>query len=187
MFPPDVDDPRWSILAFFFLPEDAIEKRSKRDQVPYDVWARQKLFILTPGNVIDYDFIRAKVNEVAGEYEIKEIAYDPYNAQQVVTQLMGDGFTMVPIRQGFLTLNAPTKRLIELMLTEQLAHGGNPVLRWMASNTILATDAAGNIKPDKALSRAKIDGISATVTALARVIVTPEDAGDFISPVVRSV
>jgi phage terminase large subunit-like protein len=187
LFPPFEDDLRWSILPFFFLPREAIEKRSRRDRVPYDVWARQKLFILTNGDVIDYDFIRAKVNEVAGEFEIQEIAYDPYNAQQLVTQLTGDGFTMVPIRQGFLSLNAPTKRLMELVLTRKFAHGGNPVLRWMASNVIVSLDAAGCIKPDKTLCREKIDGIAATITALARAIVAPEEIGDFISPVVRSV
>ncbi|UWZ84643.1 terminase large subunit [Occallatibacter riparius] len=186
LFPPAPDDPLWRVLPWFFLPKEAIEKRAKKDQVPYDVWERQGLFTLTEGDVIDYDFIRAKVNEVAGEYEIQEIAYDPYNAQQIVTQLTGDGFTMVPIRQGFLTLNAPTKRLMELVLTHLFAHGGNAVLRWMASNVIVSTDAAGSIKPDKSLIREKIDGIVAIITALARAIVAPEDDG-YISPVVRSV
>jgi phage terminase large subunit-like protein len=187
LFPPTEEDPLWRVLVFFFLPKEAIEKRSKKDRVPYDVWERQGLFILTEGSVIDYDFIRAKVNELAAEYEIQEIAYDPYNAQQIVTQLTGDGFTMVPIRQGFLSLNAPTKRLLELVLTDKLAHGGNPVLRWMASNVIISTDAAGCIKPDKGISREKIDGIAATINALARAIVTPEESEEFISPVVRSV
>jgi phage terminase large subunit-like protein len=173
LFPPIPTDPKWYVLPFFFLPKEAIEKRSKKDRVPYDIWARQGLFILTEGDVIDYDFIRSKVNEVAGEYQIKEIAYDPYNAQQLVTQLTGDGFTMVPLRQGFLSLNAPTKRLMELVLTGLLAHGANPVMRWMASNVIAAIDAAGCIKPDKAASKEKIDGIAALVDALARAIVVP--------------
>jgi phage terminase large subunit-like protein len=186
LFPPAGDDPLWRVLPWFFLPKEAIEKRSKKDRVSYDVWERQGLFNLTEGDVIDYDFIRAQVNQVAGEYEIKEIAYDPYNAQQIVTQLTGDGFTMVPIRQGFLSLNAPTKRLMELVLTREFAHGANPVMRWMASNVIVSTDAAGCIKPDKSLCREKIDGIVATINALARAIVVPEEDG-YISPVVRSV
>ncbi|HVJ09703.1 MAG TPA: terminase TerL endonuclease subunit [Acidisarcina sp.] len=173
VFPPEGDDKQWYVIPYFFLPEEAIESRSKRDRVPYDVWARQGLFTLTPGDVIDYDFIRSQVNELAAEYEIKEIAYDPYNAQQLVTQLTGDGFEMVVLRQGFLSLNAPTKRLMELVLTGVLAHGGNPVLRWMASNVMVAIDAAGCIKPDKAASREKIDGIAALVDALARAIVAP--------------
>jgi len=177
LFPPANGDPKWYLLPFFFLPKEAIEKRAKKDRVPYDVWARQGLLILTAGDVIDYDFIRSKVNEAAGNYQIKEIAYDPYNAQQLVTQLTGDGFTMVALRQGFLSLNAPTKRLLELVLTGLLAHGGHPVLTWNASNVVVAIDAAGCIKPDKSCSKEKIDGIAAAVDALARAIVVPVTSG----------
>lgn len=177
LFPPIKNDPRWYVLPYFFLPKANIERRVKKDRVPYDVWEREGLFILTEGNIIDYDYIRSKVNEVAADYEIKEIVYDPFNAQQIVTQLTGDGFEMVKLRQGFLSLNAPTKRLMELVLTEGLAHGGNKVLNWMASNVVAAIDAAGNIKPDKAASREKIDGIAALVNALARAMVAPENQG----------
>ena len=180
LFPPAKGNPKWYLLPFFFLPKEAIEKRSKKDRVPYDVWAREGKLILTEGDVIDYDFIRSKVNETAGDYEIKEIAYDPYNAQQLVTQLTGDGFTMVALRQGFLSLNAPTKRLLELVLTGVLAHGGHPVLTWNASNVVVAIDAAGSIKPDKAVSKEKIDGIAASVDALARAIVVPVSSGKSI-------
>ena len=96
------------------------------------MWQRQGFFNLTPGNVIDYDYIRAKVQELASQYDIREIAFDRYNSSQIVTQLMGDGFTMVPFGQGYVDMNIPVKRLMELVLTGDLAHGGNPVLRWMA-------------------------------------------------------
>lgn len=173
LFPPYGDDKRWSVLPSFFLPEEAIEQRSKRDRVPYDLWQRQGFFNLTPGNVIDYDYIRAKVQELASQYDIREIAFDRYNSSQIVTQLMGDGFTMVPFGQGYVDMNSPVKRLMELVLTGDLAHGGNPVLRWMASNCMAATDPAGNIKLDKSKSREKIDGMVALAMALGRAILTP--------------
>lgn len=173
LFPPYGEDKRWSVLPSFFLPEEAIEQRSKRDRVPYDLWQRQGFFNLTPGNVIDYDYIRAKVQELASQYDIREIAFDRYNSSQIVTQLMGDGFTMVPFGQGYVDMNSPVKRLMELVLTGALAHGGNPVLRWMASNCMAATDPAGNIKLDKSKSREKIDGIVALAMALGRAILTP--------------
>ena len=173
LFPPYGDDKRWSVLPSFFLPEEAIEQRSKRDRVPYDMWQRQGFFNLTPGNVIDYDYIRAKVQELASQYDIREIAFDRYNSSQIVTQLMGDGFTMVPFGQGYVDMNSPVKRLMELVLTGDLAHGGNPVLRWMASNCMAATDPAGNIKLDKSKSREKIDGMVALAMALGRAILTP--------------
>lgn len=173
LFPPYGEDKHWSVLPTFFLPEEAIEQRSKRDRVPYDLWQRQGLFNLTPGNVIDYDYIRAKVQELASQYDIREIAFDRYNSSQIVTQLMGDGFTMVPFGQGYVDMNSPVKRLMELVLTGDLAHGGNPVLRWMASNCMAATDPAGNIKLDKSKSREKIDGMVALAMALGRAILTP--------------
>ena len=73
---------------------------------------------------------------------------------------------MVKIGQGMASMFAPTKRLVELVSTEELAHGGNPVLRWMASNVIVQQDPAGNVKPDKGRSREKIDGIVALCRAL---------------------
>lgn len=173
LFPPYGEDKRWSVLPSFFLPEEAIEQRSKRDRVPYDMWQRQGFFNLTPGNVIDYDYIRAKVQALASQYDIREIAFDRYNSSQIVTQLMGDGFTMVPFGQGYVDMNSPVKRLMELVLTGDLAHGGNPVLRWMASNCMAATDPAGNIKLDKSKSREKIDGMVALAMALGRAILTP--------------
>jgi phage terminase large subunit-like protein len=80
---------------------------------------------------------------------------------------------MVELGQGFASLSAPTKRLLELVLSGDLAHGGNPVLRWMASNVMTATDPAGNIKPAKNLCRERIDGIAALIDALARASVVP--------------
>jgi phage terminase large subunit-like protein len=173
LFDPTHEDPHWYVLPFFFLPADNVQRRAKRDRVPYDVWERQELFQLTPGNIIDYAFIRAKVNELRDLYEIQEIAFDAWNSSDLVTQLTDDGATMVKFGQGFASMSAPTKRLMELVLTEELAHGNNPVLRWMASNVMVNMDPAGNIKPDKSRSREKIDGIVALIMALGRVMQLP--------------
>ncbi len=140
----------------------------KRDRVPYDVWNRQGLFNLTEGDVIDYDVIRTRIKTLANDYDIKEIAFDRWGAQQIVTQLTGDGLTMVQFGQGFASMGAPTKRLMELVLSNELAHGGNPVLRWMAGNVMVEIDPAGNIKPSKSKSREKIDGITALCMSVAR-------------------
>lgn len=170
LFEPLAGESRYPILPFFFLPKDNIEARCRRDRVPYDVWERQGLFQLTEGNVIDYRFIRARVNELREEFDIAEIGYDRWNSSDLVTNLIEDGVEMVKIGQGFADMAAPTKRLLELALTGELAHGGNPVLRWMASNTIVKMDPAGNIKPDKQKSREKIDGIVALIMAVSRMM-----------------
>ena len=105
---------------------------------------------------------------------MREIAFDPWNATQLATELSGDGFTLVEQRMGFWSMSEPTKRLMELALEGKMHHGGNPVLRWNASNVAVKTDAAGNIKPDREKSSEKIGGIVAMILALSRVIVQPE-------------
>jgi phage terminase large subunit-like protein len=153
-----------------FVPQDNARRRAERDRVPYDVWARAGYLILTPGNVIDYDFIRKQINDLAAQFQIAELGYDPWNATQLATQLQGDGLTVVPVRQGFASLNAPSKELEKLVVGKLIRHGGNPVARWCASNVAAAMDPAGNIKPDKARSTEKIDAIVALIIALSRSI-----------------
>jgi phage terminase large subunit-like protein len=175
VFEPIDGDPRWHVLPYFFLPRDNIVPRSKRDRVPYDLWARQGLFELTDGNIIDYGFIRAKVNKLREEFDIADIGFDRWNATDIITKLREeDSAEMVEIGQGFASMSAPTKRLMELVLRGEIAHGGNPILRWMASNVIAKIDPAGNIKPDKGKSREKIDGIVALIMAISRLMATPE-------------
>lgn len=170
VFEPTEEDPRWHVLPTFFLPRDNIAFRCKRDRVPYDVWERQGLFELTEGSVIDYRFIRAKINELGNEFDIADISFDRWNSSDLVRNLTEDGFEMVRVGQGFASMCTPTKRLLELILTETLAHGGNPVLRWMFSNLILEKDPAGNVKPDRKKSREKIDGIVALIMAITGVM-----------------
>jgi phage terminase large subunit-like protein len=145
--------------------------------VPYPAWAQQGHIRLTPGNVADYERIRADINEIGTQFKMQEIAIDEWNAAQIITQLSGDGFDVVPFRQGYKSLSGPSKELERLLLAREIRHDGNPVLRWCASNVMLETDAAGNIKPSKARSSEKIDGIVALVMALGRAMVRPEDTG----------
>jgi phage terminase large subunit-like protein len=174
LFPPTEDDPKWRILPRFYLPKDCIEDRVKRDRVPYDVWERQKLFTLTSGRVIDYRVIRADIEQLSREYDIREIIFDRWNSSDMVTNLEGDGFEMVEWGQGLASMNAPMKRTMELVLSGEIAHGGNEVLRWMASNMMAYMDPAGNIKPDRGKSTEKIDGIVALIMAVGRAMLVGE-------------
>ena len=101
-------------------------------------------------------------------FHIRELGYDRWNATQLVTGLMDDGATMVPVGQGYASLSAPTKDWLARIAAGKVRHGGNPVLRWMASNLVVTQDPAGNLKPDKAKSTERIDGHAAAITALSR-------------------
>jgi phage terminase large subunit-like protein len=165
------------LLPFFFVPEEGIKRRSDRDRVPYVDWVRQGHIIATEGNVIDYDVIRAKVNALSEKYQIKEIAIDRWNATQLSTQLTGDGFEMIGFGQGFASMSGPTKELERRVISKEVNHAGNPVLRWMASNVSIKQDPAGNMKPDKGRSTERIDGIVAALMALGRCMASDHERG----------
>lgn len=124
----------------------------------------------TEGNVIDYNFIEAFINDLHEIYDIKEIAVDRWNATMLIQNLENDGFTMVPFGQGYSSMSPPTKEFYKLMMEGKIVHAGNPVLRWMALNVVVDRDAADNIKPTKAKSPEKIDGIVASIMALDRCV-----------------
>lgn len=170
MFPPRNEDEKYILLPFFWVPEETIPQRVKAASVPYDIWERQGYLLSTEGNVIHYDFIEKFINDLAEKYHIVEIAVDRWNATQMIQNLEGDGFTMVPFGQGFASMSGPTKDFYRLLMEGQIIHGGHPVLRWMAGNVVVDTDPAGNIKVTKAKSKEKIDGIVAAIMALDRCI-----------------
>lgn len=170
VFPPRSEDEKYIVLPFFWLPEDTLELRCRRDHVLYDVWERQGYIHTTEGNVIHYGFIERFIEDLGKKYHIKEIAYDRWNATQMVQNLEDEGFTMVPFGQGFKDMSPPSKELYKLLMEGSIIHGGNPVLKWMAQNVVMRTDPAGNIKPDKERSVEKIDGIVALIMGLDRCI-----------------
>jgi phage terminase large subunit-like protein len=166
---PDPDGGGFDVLTRFFIPADSIRERSNRDRVPFDLWAKQGHVDATPGNVVDYEAVRATLGAWAARYDIKEIAYDPWNATDLVTRLQEqDGFTCVPMRQGFVSLSAPTKALEKAVLSRTIRHDGHPVLRWNVSNVSVETDATGNLKPSKKVSTDRIDGVVALIMAIDR-------------------
>lgn len=170
IFPPRDEEEKYVLLPYFWIPEETIPRRVKANSVPYDIWEKQDYIMSTEGNVIHYDFIEKFIMDLSEKYHILEIAVDRWNATQMIQNLEGEGFTIVPFGQGFSSMSAPTKEFYRLLMEGRIIHGGNPVLRWMAGNVVIDTDPAGNIKVTKAKSKEKIDGIVAAIMALDRCI-----------------
>ncbi len=170
VFPPETDADGYQVLCRFFIPEEAMVERSRRDRVPYDAWVRQGYITATPGNVIDYGFILAQIDEDAQTFDLQEIAFDRWGATKIVQELQEREMTVVQFGQGFVSMSPPMKELEKLILSRKLAHGNNPVLTWMADNLVAREDPAGNIKPDKERSREKIDGMVALIMGLDRAL-----------------
>lgn len=182
LFP--ADDGTYDAIWRLWIPEDNLEALDKRTADAATGWVRDGWLTTTPGNVTDYDWIKAQIIKDAEVFDVRDIAYDRWNSSQMVNDLVAEDMPMSPIGQGYASLSAPTKELQRLLLagsrtTPVLRHGGNPVLRWMVDNLVVQIDAAGNVKPDKGKAADKIDGVPALVNALERTMRT-EVPGDSI-------
>lgn len=181
LFKQENGDDEWiDVLCRFWIPQENMRERVRRDKVPYDVWIKQGWIQTTPGDVIDYDFIEAQIKKDFEKFKVKELAYDKWNATSIINNLMNEGIeNLVPFGQGFASMSASTKELEMLVLKRKFNHGNNPVLKWMMSNVAIRQDSAGNIKIDKAKSSEKVDGMVAAVMALGRMIVN-QDEGESV-------
>ena len=180
VFPPLDEEDKYSVLPYFWVPEETLELRVRRDHVPYDVWERQGYLMTTEGNVVHYGYIEKFIERLGERFNIREIAFDRWGAVQMVQNLEGMGFTVVPFGQGFKDMSPPTKELMKLTLEQRIAHGGHPVLRWMMDNIFIRTDPAGNIKADKEKSTEKIDGAIAMIMGLDRAIRCGTDTSESV-------
>lgn len=161
------------LLPWFWIPEDTARERERRDRVPYTAWIRDGWINPTGGNITDFDVLRRDITAIGERFKVRELAFDRWGAAQIQTQLAGDGFEVVQFGQGYASMSPATKEFNRLWTGRKLRHGANPVLRWMAANVAAEMDAAGNIKPSKAKSKERIDGIVASIMAVGRMMVVP--------------
>lgn len=161
---------RLKVWARFWLPENTVWPRTERGNVPYQRWVEEGHLKTTPGSVIDYDYIQRDIEAALDEFDIRSIGFDPWNATQIVNNLLEQGAPMVQVRQGGQSLNPPMRELERLNTARMIDHGGNPVLTWMASNLVARRDVNNNLAPDKKHSEEKIDGVVALLNAMAEML-----------------
>ena len=160
------ENDHFQLLPFFWIPEEKMLEKIRKENINYDKWVSQGYVKVTAGNVLDYDFVKADILQIVEEFDLQSTAYDRWNASQTIIDLQNEGMECSPFGQGYGSMGAPTKEFEKIVLTQKLEHFGNPVLRWMMASTVVKTDPAGNIKPDKEKSSQKIDGIVASIMAL---------------------
>lgn len=178
-FRPILPSEKWKVFWRLFMPMENLLERERQDKVPYTEWARQGLIIPTDGNRTDYDFIEQEIRNLGEEYFIDEIAFDPFKAGEVVAHL-GTEFTMVSTAQRYNPMSIYSDIFERLVLGKELAHGANPILRWMMSCTEVKADRQGNImpmKPRRETSGKRIDGIVAAIMAIGRASISGDGAG----------
>lgn len=160
------DDGTVDVLPLFFCPAEGIAARARMDHAPYAEWQRAGLLEATDRHSVDYDLIRQRIRALCERFRVQRITYDRYNSSQLVGQLLEDGAPMVALGQGYASMNAPARELERRVIDRTIRHAGHPVLRWCLVNTVVETDAAGNLKPSKRKSTERIDGTVALIMAL---------------------
>lgn len=156
----------FQFLPFFWSPEEKMLEKIRKENINYDLWVQSGFVKVTPGNVLDYDFVKADILGIVEKYDFRSCAYDRWNSSQTIIDLQNEGLECTPFGQGYGSMSAPSKEFEKLVLSGRVEHYGNPVLRWMLASTVIKTDPAGNIKPDKEKVVQKIDGIVAAIMAL---------------------
>lgn len=174
------DDKTYTVIPYFWIPEENMKRRIEKDRVPYDVWVKQGFIEATPGDIIDYKFILHTISESGKMFDVREVAFDRWGASKLIQDLNEMGFQdesvkharrhLIQFGQGYASMNSPTKELLKLVLEERIHHGNNPVLNWMADNLVVRLSPEGNVKPDKEKSIEKIDGIVSLIMGLDRAV-----------------
>ena len=185
----------YRLLWNFWIPEDTIREAEERDRVPYSDWVSEGWIIPIPGRRVEYSYIRREISGVeldeqgtalpikyigsaTKKYQLQAIAYDPWNSEKLITELSKyDGIKCMEMRQGFVTMSRPAKKLQATFRDGLIDHGGNPVAAWMARNAKIDQDPAGNMKINKKKSRKRIDGITAAVMAVGMAEAAPGISG----------
>lgn len=164
--PDGTEDAGVTVLPHFFVPRSAVERRAPM-RTHFELWEREGYLTVTEGTVTDYNVIEEHITRDGARFSIAGFGYDQWNATQIVGNLEEkSGLTAVKVPQSAARLNDPCKMLESLVAERHFYHGGNPVLRWMMDNVELDVTGDGLIKPSKAKSGEKIDGVAATVNAL---------------------
>jgi phage terminase large subunit-like protein len=171
LFPPQPGIPDWRVVFEAWIPEDKMKERIERDGVPFDRWIKQKFMHATPGDVVDYDFVEARIIQVATQYDLKILATDPWNSHMLMQRLQKseamEGTDILDVAQTMSGMSPSMKEIERLFRAGQMSHDINPVARWCFGNVVVAMDGNENTKPMKNKSKDRIDLIVALINAMA--------------------
>lgn len=172
-------DGRYDLLCSCWLPQNGVRKRELQDGMPYSKWIREGYVEVCDGNMIDLRMIRARIGYLVEMFDVQAICFDPFNTREMSGDMKDDGLPCFEVRQNAPQLNEATKKVLGLIATGNLVHGGHPVLAHHAS--CLCTKSDGNdlikpIKPDREKESSRIDLIAAMIDAFAKeVLESPQD------------
>jgi phage terminase large subunit-like protein len=166
----------YDVVPYFFIAEDNLEARARSDRAPYRQWVADGLIEVVPGPIVDFDIVRRRIQELAGQYDVREIAIDKWRARQLELRLLEDGLPVTEVPPTAVNIAPAAAALERLLKTGMIRHGNHPVLASHASNCVADIDPVGNVRPSKVRSGGRIDGIAGLVVALVRATQQPQPA-----------
>jgi len=178
LFPPRAPGEKWIVRAKFWLPSDNIDERGHRDRAPYRQWVDQGWIETTLGNIVDHGVIEPQIEELHKATPFMSLAYDPWGVIPMMSRFADKGIPVVQFGQTIQNYAAASVEFEKRLEAADLDHGGNPVLRWQASNLHWIKDGKLNKMPHKGRSTARIDGLSAQIMAHGRAV-APATGGGF--------
>lgn len=172
-FPPH-DGGRWVLLSFYWMPAEAVRERERIDKVPYSQWVAKSFIEAIPGHAVDPNRLMQRLRWGADRFQVRVVGYDPWNFRGPAAQLSAENFNAVEVKPGYSSLSGATKKLLEIYKNNDLWHCNHPVLNWNAGCAELVGDGKDNVqftKPERSKSSKRVDGISATVTAMSQAMI----------------
>ena len=173
-------DDKFYIFQHSWIPQENYEKRMREGKYRFDMWVEEGNLTIIPGASVDYNAVRNYIKQIEEDYglNIIECVYDPWNASQFVQNMYEEGYIMVEMRQGALTMNEPTKDFRERIYNKELIHSKDGLLTWAASNAVAVQNSSEYTKVDKKMSNDKIDPIVACICAHYRGMKILADTGE---------
>lgn len=177
------DDEQLELFVIQWLPEDAYSKKIQGQEVNFHQWKADGFLKTTPGNVLDYGFVKNEIVDISTKVQLLNVAFDPWNSADIQPKLNMEGIETETYNQTIKYLSPPTKELERLVVGGLINHGDNPILHWNIGNAVIIEDSSRNIRPKKRKKEAKIDGLAATLNALGLYLVAKHEASQDVGPI----
>jgi phage terminase large subunit-like protein len=180
-FPKQKAVPEPVLLLWSWVPTDVDHHKLLKERYGYHDWVTGGFLTLMSGPTTDFAFLRQRIEALNRDYQILELAYDPYYAGELVQNLIAEGMTMVEHRQGTASMTGPIQEFQRQIIGKSFVHGMNPLLTFMVDNLVVKSDGKGNltcVKPGNPNSPRKIDGAVAAIMATGRAAANPDACGD---------
>ena len=158
-----------SVLPFFWLPQDGLLDRDRKEGGHYRVWRNSGLLETTPGAAINFKAIIRRLAEISARYQLVCVGYDRAFIKSFLARCEEEGVKL-PLKeygQGFVSMSPALQLLEAAVLDRKIHHGGHPILRWQMSNVAIEMDSSANRKPSKKRAIGHIDGVVSLLMALA--------------------